>query len=187
MLQQLAEECDFLVPTLRSYLESSSLKYRSSQDGNITTAASGWQRCPALEPGDSWGSGSAHTSMSGRSALCQASYKLNRYVRGIAKGNNPQEFNSKRNSKCKRGLKAGHSSLLICLPIPHTAPALLSCIPVHWKSPVLGGFIKKLFCKAPMLLSRSRTNQKVSPSEETSKPKSNTRQLQKPKKDISRT
>lgn len=125
---------------------------------------------------------SAHTSMSGRSALCQASYKLNRYVRGMAKGNNPQEFNSKRNSKCKRGLKAGHSSLLICLPIPHTAPALLSCIPVHWKSPVLGGFIKKLFCKAPMLLSRSRTNQKVSPSEETSKPKSNTRQLQKPKK-----
>lgn len=67
---------------------------------------------------------------------------------------NPQEFNSKRNSKRKRGLKAAHSSLLICLSIPHTAPALLSCIPVHWKSPVLSRFIKKLFCKAPMLLTK---------------------------------
>lgn len=90
VLPQLAEECDFLVPTLRSYLETSSLEYRSSQDGNTTTEAPGWQRCcccPPLEPGDSWGFGSAHTSMSGHTALCQASYKLNRYVRGMGKGN----------------------------------------------------------------------------------------------------
>lgn len=41
VLQQLAEECGFLAPTL-SYLETSNLKYRSSQDGNIITAAAGW-------------------------------------------------------------------------------------------------------------------------------------------------
>lgn len=80
VLQRLAEECDFLVPTPRSYLETSSLKYRSSQEGNVTTAASGWQCChccPPLEPRDPWG------SMSGHTALCQASYRLNRYVRGM--------------------------------------------------------------------------------------------------------
>lgn len=42
VLQQLAEECGFLIPTLRSYLETSNLKYRSSQDGNIIAAAAGW-------------------------------------------------------------------------------------------------------------------------------------------------
>lgn len=74
MLQQLAEECGLLVPALRSYLETSNLTYRSSQDGNIITG--GWQRChccplPAL--GGSLGSCSARASMPGHAILCHTS------------------------------------------------------------------------------------------------------------------